>query len=260
MCCTRLPLALLTVLVASVVCQVILSQSASAQEPHCDQGLRQSDSDPYAYKLRGDRCEGIYIRKVAGSTFVASFTESFENFDPNASQNLLLEWTPPSKASVHLRAYSLRQKAYYRMDSVRPPESTSYAWPPNLLSTLNLRKKDLGVVAWISKLAGDQDVYLPLRIKQNAVARRTRSYQLILFPGEELSQIFISLAPVKPDGSTGAFIVRDSAQGGSYLPAERAITIEIPELTQPGVYSLELGATLRAGGSWTTKFLFYHHN
>lgn len=255
MWCTRL-LFLLAVILASVVCQL----PTSAQETHCDQGLRTSESNPYGYQLRGDRCEGVYIRKVAGSTFVASFTESFENFDPTASQSLLLEWTPPSKASVHVRAYSLRQKVYYRMDTDRPAESTSYAWPPNLLSTLDLKKKDLGVVAWISKLVGDQDVYLPLRIKQKAPAGNTRRYQLILLPGEELTQVFISLAPLKPDGSLGAFIVRDSAQGGSYLPAERAIMIDIPELKQAGIYSLEIGATLRAGGSWTTKFLFYHHN
>ena len=104
------------------------------------------------------------------------------------------------------------------------------------------------------------DVYLPLRIKQKAPTSKGRSYQLLILPGEELRQVFISLAPVKPDGSRGAFVVRDHSLGGSYYPAERPVMIDIPELKKAGIYDLEIGATLRAGGSWSTQVWFYHHN
>ena len=53
---------------------------------------------------------------------------------------------------------------------------------------------------------------------------------------------------------------RDHSLGGSYYPAERPVMIDIPELKKAGIYDLEIGATLRAGGSWSTQVWFYHHN
>jgi hypothetical protein len=240
------------------------SEITLPQATHCDPALRGPNNDPYGYRprgIQGDRCEGIYIREVASTPLlVASLTEWFEDFDPAAGGDLLMEWTAPGNAGIHLRAYTLKHRLYYRMDSLRPAGSNSYIWQPSLLSTLKLTKKDLGIVAWTSHPVGKQqrDVYLPLQIKQRAKVSKSQGYQLVLLPGVELSEVFLSLAPVKSDGEPGTFIKNAQKLGYGYYPAERGIPISITELKTPGIYHLKIGAELRAGGSSTTQIWFNH--
>lgn len=217
--------------------------------------------DPYGYRLRGDRCEGIYIKEVAGEALrVVSLTESVEDFDPATGKNLLVEWTTPGNVAVRLRAYALRQRLYYRMDTLRPAGSTTYDWPSNLLATFNLGRNEVGIVAWTTYWAGNtnHEVYIPLRIRQQAATIPSRSYQLVLLPSVELAEVFISLAPAGRDWNPGAFIMKDQPLKPGYYPAGLGITINIPKPKTPGVYYLEIGATLRANGSSTATVWFYH--
>jgi hypothetical protein len=113
----------------------------STTEGHCDPDIRSSGDDVYGYRLREDRCEGIYVRNVGMTTLlVASLTESFENFNPAASQNLQVDWPALGDNNVRLRAQAFRHKLYYRMDSLRPAGNNSYTWSPNLLATFNLKR------------------------------------------------------------------------------------------------------------------------
>ena len=226
---------------------------------HCDPDLSPR-ADAYGYHLREDRCEGIYIRPVgANPLLVASLTESFEDFDPAAAQNLQLEWPALGATSVRLRAQAFRQRLYYRMDSLRPAGNNSYSWSPNLLATFKLRKSELGVVARTQFKVGAtvRDVYLPLRIRQQANAGQVGNYQLVLLPGIELKEVYLNLAPVKPDGSLGNFIRKDQALGYGYYPAERKITIVLPEPKTTGIYYLGISATLGDGGSSEEKLWLY---
>ncbi len=238
-----------------------LPRPLPAPQSPCEPDLNRTGDDPYGYRLRGDRCEGIYIRDVASTTLVvASLTESFENFNPASGRNLVMEWSAPGNADVHLRAGALRRKFYYRMDTIRPAGSTSYTWPPSLLATFDLGRNELGIVAWTSYPVGNtnRNVYVPLRIGQQAAAAQSSSYQLTLMAGAELSEVYLSMAPVSSGGRPGPFIQRDQALGYGYYPAERSININIPKPKARGLYYLEIGATLRAGGSASTKVWFYH--
>jgi hypothetical protein len=234
----------------------------NATEGHCDPHLPSSPDDPYSYRIRGDRCEGIYIREVAGSTLlVASLIESVEDFNPNASQNLQVEWPALGDTSIRLRAQAFRHSLHYRMDSLRPAGNTSYTWSPNLLATFNLKKGELGVVARTQFKIGatKRDVYLPLRIRQQSRTSEGGNYQLVLLPGTELTEVYLNLSPVKPDGGLGNFLKKDQALGYGYYPAKRKITIVLPELKTTGIYYLGVSATLSGGGSHEEKLWFYHH-
>jgi hypothetical protein len=233
----------------------------STTEGHCDPLLHPSRDDPYGYRLREDRCEGIYILEVGNTTLlVASLIESFEDFAPSASQNLRVEWPALGDTSVRLRAQTFRHKLYYRMDSLRPAGNTTYIWSPNLLAALNLKKSELGVVARTQFKVGKtkRDVYLPLRIKQQSKTSEGGNYQLVLLPGKELTEVYLNLAVVKPDGSLGNFLKKDQALGYGYYPAKRKITIILPELKTTGIYYLGISATLSGGGSYEEKLWFYH--
>src|SRR5579863_1516285 len=79
---------------------VIAARLASAQSSPCDPHLPQPAQDPYGYRLRGDRCEGVYIQEVSGAPLlVASWTESFADYDLTSRQQLAMEWdTAPGDA------------------------------------------------------------------------------------------------------------------------------------------------------------------
>jgi len=237
-----------------------LCMGRTAQTP-CDSNLAQLGQNPNGYRLRGDRCEGIYVQPVSGSTalLVASFTELFEDFDPSSLGNLSVEWSHPVETTIHLRAYALHEKLYYQMDAVVPAGRNSYLWPGDVLNALQLSKRDIGVVAFTEYRVGavNRTLYVPVRIRQKG-RERSGSYQLVLVPGSELKEVFFSLAQVGADGQPHSFLISDHALGKGYYPAERGILIEMPVLKTPGVYYLEVGATNRNGGLTTQRMWFYH--
>jgi hypothetical protein len=238
-----------------------LAGTPFAGDAHCDPDLVQPREDAWGYRLRDDRCEGTYAREVTGRTLrVVSLTESFENYDPASTQPLLLEWAAPAGAGVRLRAQALRHRLYYRMDTVRPATTTAYQWPPTLLGRFNLKSHELGVVAWMTQDFGEglREVYLPLRISQQTATRRSERYRLLLVPGVELLEVFISLASVGPGGRAGPGILTDQALAQGYYPAERPIAVTLPPLRTNGVYSLDIGAPVRGGGSAALRVWLYH--
>jgi len=104
-----------------------LPDRAPAQEDHCDPYLKQIDDNPLGYRLRGDRCEGIYIKEVGStSLIVASLTNSFDDFDFTTDKELQIKWELADSSRVYLRAQSLKRRLHYRMDTVRPSETTAY--------------------------------------------------------------------------------------------------------------------------------------
>ena len=243
-------------------CGLCLAGVSGPQEGPCDSQLQPLAGDSNGYRVRGDRCEGIYIKEVAGGAnlLVASFTESFEDYNPASGTDLLIDWKAPERGEVRLRAYALKRRLYYRMDTLRPSNSASFVWPSGLLTVLSIAKRDLGVVGWMSYRVGDakREVYLPLKIRPRGVTSRSKSYQLILLPGAELSEVFITLAHVGADGFSDRYVKKGAPLSYGYYPAERGIMIPIPELPVPGVYSMEIGATLKDSGASTTRLWFYH--
>ncbi len=233
----------------------------SAEDNPCDPEIEQSTTDQLGYRLRGDRCEGRYIQEV-GSTILSavSLTEAFEEYDLNSGEDLVVEWNAPPGQNIRLRAHGLRQRLYYRMDTTAPSGNTSYRWPIKVLSGLDIPRVDVGVLGWMTYSIGKarQDVFLPLRISQQGSATPSQRYQMILWPGKELTEVYISLAPVKADGSFGSFIMDGKALEYSYYPAEQGIELEISAMETPGVYYLEIGAELKRGGTVTIEHWLYH--
>jgi hypothetical protein len=234
---------------------------AFAKNDDCDPSLEQPNENPYGYRQRGDRCEGQYIKQVASTTLlVASFTEAFGDYDHSANKDLVVEWNALGNRQIRLRAHGLKRRLYYRMDTVRSSESQTFNWPVGLLAALAIPRQDIGVVGWTRYSVGEieKEVYLPLRISQKKDKNRLGSYTVVLLPGAELSEVYVSLATVGKDGHPETFLRDGIALGNNYYPADRPIDIPISDLKAPGLYYLEIGATLKTGGSATVEFWFHH--
>ncbi len=229
----------------------------SGQSAGCDPHLLQPPGNPYGYRLRGDRCEGIYVQEVSGAPLsIVSWTSSFEDYDVGSHQPLMIEWDSPANGSVRLRALGLRRRLYYRMDAVRPAGKRSYAWPSDLLAAIGISKSELGIVCSTRTLVdrAEREVYLPLRIGRKQKQPQQGTYMLVLVPGVELKEIFLTLtAAGHPE-----VLKNGTPLGYGYYPAERPIVIPVSGFKGRGIYHLEAGATLRGGGAATAELWLYH--
>jgi hypothetical protein len=230
-------------------------------QSNCDSNLTKLSNGPLSYKDRGDRCEGIYVKEVSSTTLqIVSLTESFGEYNTNSGKPILIEWdTPPATSVIHLKAQSVKRKLYYRMDTFRPNRDKLYNWPIDILASLNIEKSDFGIVGIAQASIGQEkrDIYIPLRLSQDGTVQ-INNYNLMLLPGVELKKVFISLALLGADGRPGKFIKDGEELKYGYYPAERSVQIPISGLKSEGIYYLEIGATLRNGGSSTLQILFYH--
>lgn len=237
---------------------------ASVQERHCDPTLYKDENNLFVYRLRQDRCEGIYIKEVSMKKALAivSLTQSFENYDLTSGKDLSVNWTAPTSGSIRLRAQGVKPRLYYRMDTVRPPGESSFSWPLNILSALNIARKDIGVLGWTRLPVGETErtVYMPLRIHQQRNITQSSNYQLVILPGLELIEVYISLAIVGMNGNPRVFLKDAEALEYGYYPAERGIAVPISGLKETGIYFIEVGATMRGGGSSAIELWFYHYS
>jgi hypothetical protein len=233
---------------------------AAPQTSSCDPLLEQPKTNPYGYRLRTDRCEGIYVQQVAGATLlVASFTAAFDEYDLNSARNLTVRWTAPASSEVHLRAFGLRRKLYYRMDATRPSAGRFYDWPVDVLAGLNLPRAEIGMVGWIRHPVGkiERDLYLPLQVSAKDGTSGAGPYTLVLLPGVPLSEVYVSVASVGSDGRPATWIRDEQPLKYNYYPAERPIDIRIDRPATSGLYYVLISADIASGGSLTTELWFY---
>ncbi len=249
-------LALLSVL--AVRAPVLAVQATS-----CDPVLTHLAAPVNGYRQRGDRCEGLYAQQVSGTTvFLASLTETFDDYDLQSPDSLTVQWSlpPTSTAGLQLRAETLKHGRYYRMDTFRPEQSVAYRWPSGLLRAERIPRRELGVIGWTQATIGGarSDVYVPLRIRQQHGVSACGIYDVVLWPGEQLAEVYVSVAPVGADGRLGAFVRQDSLNYGFY-PAESPIKFQLKqrEMGPPGIYYLKIGARLGSGGTSTKEYWLY---
>jgi hypothetical protein len=254
----RIPFVNRTVAVALVG----MAWSVSSASP-CDPALIQPRDDPNGYRLRGDRCEGIYLQPLSGSAalLVVSFTEAYGAFDPRAELSVPLDWTPlDAGRPTWLRAYGLRLRQYYRMDAERPAGVHAYAWETAILGNLGLSRRLLGAVAWQEATVGSQAqrIHLPLRIASTGRAAHSGSYELTLLAGVELTEVFVTLSRMDEDGRAHQTYLQKRPLEYGYYPPHQGIAVPISNLTQRGVHRLEIAAKQRDLESATAEFWFFH--
>jgi hypothetical protein len=234
------------------------AQDTTARDP-CDPKLVRPPNDPLGYGLRGVRCEGLYVQEVAGSAglLIASFTEPIEPRAFAPGDRLRIAWPAAVAEPVRLRAVAFRRRLYYRMDSPGPLASHAFDWPTDILASLKLSGQDIGLVGLAERRIGArvEDVYVPLRV---GAGESRQPYVVLIVPGSELSEVYVSLAEVGADGRDVRAIKTDEPLRYGYYPAETRIRLPLGPLDRPGLYRLQLGATLRRGGSTTKSVFFYH--
>jgi hypothetical protein len=236
-------------------CALLLPLEGAAQESPCDRGLEALARGPHGYVLRGNRCEGIYAQQVSGSAlWVASFTRSFEEYDLTSGADLRSVGRPGASASdCGLRGLG---RLYYRMDAVGSAASKSFHWPSDLPP--NTSRGKIGVLGWTRYSVGASIATCMSLFAYDSMTPFLRPTAT----SSCCSPRWSSRRSISSQGS-GRTAVRELHRAGKRLwygfyPAERPVRIKLRGLGDPGVYHLEIGAELAAGGSAALTYWIYH--
>lgn len=235
----------------------------AAAESLCDSNLPHDSKSPVAYRLRGDRCEGIYAQQVSSiSVEVRSLLAGFGSFDPAKTEKLDLAWIAPSdsKRGVRLRAFSFKPRFYYRMDTEVPADQTVYHWPTDVLSSVELGKDDLGLIAWIDLLrqgGSSRSVYLPLRAGAGA-KQGDAGYEVSLVPSVRLSEVRLTVSRLDAQGNVVAKLRQNEELDIGYYPSDKPTVFTTGKLGPAGFYRLEITAVPQSGLSVQQDIELYH--
>jgi hypothetical protein len=231
---------------------------------YCDTELLHVPKSPTSYQVRGDRCEGIYAQQVSTvSVDLRSFVKGFGKFDPETQTALELIWKAPAgmTQSAHLRAFSLKSRVYFRMDTAQPAAKGSYRWPTDILAGERLGHDDVGILAWV-EMSGPvgkaREVYLPLRA---GASQTLDGYDVTLVPSKKLKKILLTVTQIDAEGNK----VRDTGVtnkdvGGelAYYASNEPTVLSTGKLGAPGYYRLQIKAIAVSGDSVIKEIDFYH--
>jgi len=239
--------------------------AAAPQGPasFCDPNLVKDTKSSMSYQMRGDRCEGIYAQQVGTvSLDLRSFVKGAGSFDPEHDRQIVLAWKAPKDVTgdVKLRAFSLKPRTYFRMDTAKPAGGGSYDWPSDFLASADLGGKDVGVLAWLT-LPGpagrNREIYLPIRAKSTKLSD---DYELTLVPSKKLKKVLISLSQTNEQGGVSKVVFSNKEVGGEfpYFPSNEPTVISTGKIESAGYYHLEIKATAASGDSVISEIDFYH--
>lgn len=230
---------------------------------YCDAELLHVPKSSTSYQVRGDRCEGIYAQQVSTvSVDLRSFVKGFGKFNPETQASLELTWKAPDGIvqNARLRAFSLRSRTYYRMDTARPAAGGSYRWPTEILAGEKLGDGDLGILAWV-EIPGPsgkaRQVYLPLRA---GTSQTLDGYEVTLVPSKKLQKVLLSVIQTDEKGHDLKELLSDKDVGGefAFYPSNEPTVISTGKIGTPGYYRLEIKAMAASGEAVTKEIDFYH--
>ena len=117
---------------------------------------------PTGYRLRGDRCEGVYVSLVGSRSLSAmSFTLGPIRYDLKSAAPLEVS-APGQSEAINVRATAIPLKTYYRMNAVLPPHAV-LSWPvTDVLAPEGLSDSRVGVMGW--KGTPRDQVLVPVRV------------------------------------------------------------------------------------------------
>jgi len=245
--------------IASLVLFCLLTPFVAGAEP-CELAVAVRESDRLAYQERGKRCEGRYIEEVSGETIaIISFTSLLQDYDLSDGRDLKVSWSTPDDVTMHLRGRSLEPKIYYQMDTTRPASEGVFEWPVNILSGLDIQPSKLGVVGFYRGRIGsiETNIYVPVGISQANANKGVEEYRLLLRPGVQLHEVYVSLERIDIKGNSLQLILDEEPLRQGFYPAERVFQVPITNSSDPGLYHLLIAAEPTSGGTILVKELYF---
>ena len=148
-------------------------------------------ADDYAYKLRGNRHEGVKDRPISGYNveLLSATVDFFE--EPVDPQGLLrIRFYLPEDGAVYLVVREIDRKHNYWLDSVQPDRwkkgfGNEFKWPlSDVIRPMGIRKPELAVVARIDeRFPTNPEAVAPAIFYQNRLPNTIEAYIFTLKTG-----------------------------------------------------------------------------
>jgi len=246
---------------ATLFLTLLAAPSAASAQDSCP--LPINDTQLNGYKLRSDRCEGVYRREVA-STYgaqIVSLGAASDLEDLCEQQPVRFVWPNTPSAPVRLQVESLRHRLYYRLDAVRPPQQTEFLWPrdPRCSNEVRLKRSEIGVVARTTTSIGAKpiDLLLPVRLASVAVSPVSPPYDLVLLPGRAVSEVFVSLWYYGNVQQPVRILNERPLNQRPYPPGARIdIRLSAQDVKQMGIYRVKASVEFDSGTPETIDVYF----
>jgi hypothetical protein len=248
---------LVTALLISICC----SSKPAGAESFCDPGLTENTKGTTTYKMRGDRCEGIFAQQVSSPHLeIRSLVGVLQPFDPKKDSAVVLAWTAPSghNGDVRLRAFSFKPSVYYRMDTRVASDHNTYRWPTDVLDSVGLGQANLGLLAWteVTEPGGTKrEVYLPLHTGTGS--SKSAGYTVTFVPSTRLSEVRVKVSRLAGQG-TAPTVLRDEKLVDEYYADAEPAEFSTGKLGPAGLYHITITARPKAGLSIVQDFDLYH--
>jgi hypothetical protein len=144
------------------------------------------------------------------------------------------------------------------MDTVQAANQGRYEWPTDVLSSLDLRREDLGVAAWTVERIGDRErpVHVPLWIGSSHDGKKTEKYVLSVVPGAELDEVYTTLLAIDRQGRPVRPVGQRRKHDLGFYPAGRSFSVDVQVPAPRGLYRLDVDAVMRNGATTNLNVLF----
>jgi hypothetical protein len=244
-----------------------LSDGGNAQSV-CDQSVPQDAAQTSGYRQRDDRCEGKYKRNVSSfGVQLVSLTAGapLEDLCGSPTQVVHLVWPAPGTPNdkpVRLQVESLRRGLEYRLNTIRPAQSSSYAWPqePRCNADVKLRGPEIGLLARTEVSLGSTavDVLLPVALSVQPAARVRPPYRAVLVPGRRIHEIYVSLWYYEGGKKPVDIVLDRPLAQRPYPPAggQIPVVLSAADVNRPGLYRLLINVEFDSGEKDTINRYF----
>ncbi|WP_375771397.1 hypothetical protein NR798_10990 [Archangium gephyra] len=239
----------------------LLPPSSSAQTNNCDKSLETDTNNSFAYRQRGDRCEGLFTKtKSISSLTPRSLTTTVEDY--RQTETVFLRWPSIPATTVHLRASRLKSRIYYRMDTHQPGQNSFYKWDTEIIRS-EVPLTEFGVFAFFNKPAGEDEelmVLVPVSLAAtNKASDKVDQYVVGLLPDTSIAEVYISLGTVNADNKIST-VLSNQKLDVDPAPPDQPLSISIPVswLPTPAIYWVKLSAISKLKKPLSAEFYFLH--
>ncbi|HEX6368969.1 MAG TPA: hypothetical protein VF006_08550 [Longimicrobium sp.] len=211
-------------LAAAAVLAVSRPEAAGAQA-RCRSDVPR-DEDAYAYRLRGDRCEGRCGRLASTTTALRVVGFSRGTLFPAAQTppRLTVQWSAPDGPGATLRVSAVAGPFCYQMDADAPTAASAFAWSSHILRALEVRPAQLAALVRTSAQVNGRREEMIVPAEPGDARTPGQPFMLYLVPGRAFDRITFGIRRA----SDGAVIVPEQRLVEAWFPANQVVRFRLP--------------------------------
>lgn len=230
--------------------------AASGDDARCGRAIASGSQSPTDYKKRGDRCEGVFRKRVSASARPRLrgfhiYVPRFRVGGPEAPRALTTHVLGDGERaeSGRLVVRSVKPKHYYQMDTDRVGPGQTYEWDQGVLVDVarkaRLDARDLAAMYCQNDcdfVPGVDIKVWPVYIEDPSEEPPLMRPHVVLQTETDLTSLRVGLEPVG-----GGEPVRESKPLPGHYPKGQSIIVPL-EVPAPGQYRLNLETIDSEGG------------